>query len=281
VTDAHVRCERHGPRADVVISRPEKRNALTADMMREIVGHVSTAAADDDVKVIVLRADGPLLTAGFDIADPASFEGLDEEPVRSRIASISEKATWMRDLLQAPKPTILKVRGGCIGIGTMLLLVSDFAIVADDASFGFPEERLGSAGATWAYPFLTMSIGLKRATEILMTGRRLDAAEVERWGLVNQVVPLADLERSVDSLAEAICSLPRDGIAVNRAAKRLVLNQLGFDACFDLHGVVHPLAERLERGPDEYDFMRSVSHVGLAAAIKERNDRFDGRWWRW
>jgi enoyl-CoA hydratase/carnithine racemase len=276
-----IRYEVEGNRADIVISRPTKLNAITADMMRSIVEFVRRAGADDDIKVIVIRSVGSVFTAGFDIADPDNFAGAEDEPVRSRIASLAEKAAWMSDLFHAAKPTIIQIQGACVGIGAMMLLVADFALVSEDAAVGFPEERFGSAGSTWAYPFLILSVGIKRANEILMTGRRLDAREITDMGLANQVIPRGHLETATTELTRALCSLPRDGIAANRAAKRLAVGTLGYDNCFTAHAPFHGAAERIERSADEYDFMQSVRDHGLQVAVAERNSVFHGPWWGW
>jgi len=272
---------RESSTAFVTLRRPEKQNALTGAMVREILAAVARAGADDDVKAVVLRGEGKSFCAGFDVSDPDDFEGAAGEPRRARIASVREKAEWMRELFSSPKPLIAAVHGSCIGIGMYLVLVADFAVASDDAGIGMPEERFGSAGATWTYPFLILSVGLKRANEIVMTGRRLSAAEAEHMGLVNRVVPRAELDATVADLARALGSLPRDGIAVNRAARQLALSFTGHQSAFSFHAAVHPLAEHLHREPDEFDFMRAIEKDGMRAALEERNRRFGGRWWGW
>jgi enoyl-CoA hydratase len=270
-----------GSAAFVTLRRPEKQNALTGAMVREILDAVARAEADDDVKLIVLRGEGRSFCAGFDVTDPEDFEGAPGEPRRARIASLREKSEWMRRLLSAAKPLVVAVHGSCIGIGMYLLLVADFAIASDDAGIGMPEERFGSAGATWAYPFLILNVGLKRANEIVMTGRRLSADEAAQFGLVNRVVPRERLDAEVADLARALGSLPRDGIAVNRAARQLALASTGHLDAFAFHAAVHPLAEHLHREGDEFDFMRAIEKDGMRAALAERNRRFGGGWWGW
>jgi enoyl-CoA hydratase len=272
---------REASTAFVTLRRPEKQNALTGAMVREILAAVARAGADDDVKAVVLRGEGKSFCAGFDVSDPDDFEGAPGEPRRARIASVREKSEWMRELFGASKPLIAAVHGSCIGIGMYLLLVADFAVASDDAGIGMPEERFGSAGATWTYPFLILSVGLKRANEIVMTGRRLSAAEAEHMGLVNRVVPRAELDATVADLARALGSLPRDGIAVNRAARQLALSFTGHQGVFGFHAALHPLAEHLQREADEFDFMRAIEKDGMRAALEERNRRFGGRWWGW
>jgi enoyl-CoA hydratase len=272
---------RDGATARITIRRPEKRNALTADMVRQLVDGVERADADDDVKVVLLAGEGPAFCAGFDIADPTSFEGDAGATRRSRVQDVREKASWMQRIFTARKPVIAAVHGPCVGIGTYLVLVSDFAVASNDASFGLPEERFGSAGTTWAYPFLMLDVGLKRATEMVMTGRRYDATEAHQMGLVTRVVARDELDDTADDLAAALASLPRDGIAVSRAVRELALHLTGYLGTFSVHPIAHPLVERMDRGTDEFDFMASVERDGMKAALAERDERFGGDWWGW
>jgi enoyl-CoA hydratase/carnithine racemase len=242
---------------------------------------VEEAGRRDDVKAIVLQGEGPDFCAGFDVTDPADFEGSPDEPRRARIASIREKADWMRELLGSTKPLVVSVHGNCVGIGFYFVLVADFAVASSDAGFGLPEERFGSAGATWSYPYLIREVGLKRANEIVMTGRRFAADEIQAFGLVNRVVARDDLDACTADLARSICSLPREGIAINRAVKQLALSTSGHLAAFAVHQVAHPLAERLRRESDEFDFMALIERDGMRSAVAERNRRFAGDWWGW
>jgi methylglutaconyl-CoA hydratase len=267
-----------GPVARITIRRPNKHNALSAALVRDLVAAVEQAGVDDRVKVVVIDGEGPAFCAGFDIGDFAGGEG---ERQRDRIASLEEKAGWMRSLFTAPKPIVLGVHGSCIGIGTYFVLVADFVVASEEAGFGLPEERFGSAGATWAYPFLILDVGMKRATEMVMTGRRYDAGEAQRMGLVTRVVPRERLAAECEALAAAITSLPHEGIAVNRAVRSLALSFTGHLGAFAFHAVAHPLVEHLAREPGEFDFMAEVERQGLSSALRERNTRFGGPYWKW
>ena len=248
--------------------------------MRQLVDAIDRADADDDVKAVILAGEGPAFCAGFDIADPKAFEG-GRDVTRRECERPPEKANWMRRVFTARTPVIVAAHGSCIGIGTYLVMVSDFAVASLDASFGLPEERFGSAGATWAYPFLILDIGLKRATEMVMTGRRYDATEAHQMGLVTRVVPTDELDATADDLARALASLPRDGIAVSRAVRELRLSSKGYLDAFAFHAVAHPLVEHMTRESDEFDFIAAVERDGLQSAIAERNRRFGGGWWGW
>jgi enoyl-CoA hydratase/carnithine racemase len=270
-----------GAVATVTIRRPEKRNAVTAEMVQALVRAVRELGSSDQVMCVVLRGEGADFCGGFDVSDARAFEGAAGDPTRTRIASVAEKADWMRDLLTCPKPLIVSAQGVCAGIGTYFVIVADFAIATRDAGFGLPEERFGSAGATWAYPYLIREVGLKRANELVMTGRRFSADEAAAMGIVNRVVDNAEQDAATADLAAAITSLPREGIALNRAVKHLALSVTGHLGAFEFHPATHPLAERMRREPDELDFMALVQRDGMRSAIAERNRRFEGGWWGW
>lgn len=267
--------------ATITLRRPDKRNAITVAMMDGILSGVRRAGGDDSVFSIVLRGEGSAFTGGFDVSDPDSFAGGVDDPLRTRIREVREKAEWMRDLLLSPKPLIISVHGSCIGIGTYFALVSDFVIATDSAVFGLPEERLGSAGATWAYPFLIREIGFKRATEMVMTGRKYSASEFADLGLITRVVSDDDLESTTHSLCAAMATLPRDGIALNRAVKEMSLATIGHLSSFAFHPGMHPMAEQMRRGADEFDFPRVIGEAGVREAVKQRDEKFTGPWWGW
>ena len=193
--------------ARIVMNRPEMRNALTDSMFDDIIDCLRRAEADDDVKVVVLRGEGPSFCAGFDLTQPDGFYGGAGARHRYAIAKLRHRADVMKDFFYSMKPTIASVHGHCIGVGTYLVLVANLAIASDDAVFGFPEERFGSAGTTWVYPFLASQCGLKKANEVVMTGRKISADEAERLNIVNRVV------------ARAQTSTKRSGASPRRCAR--------------------------------------------------------------
>jgi enoyl-CoA hydratase/carnithine racemase len=272
-----------GPVATISIDRAERRNALTEAMLYEILAAAERAEADDEVKAVVLRGEGPAFCAGFDLSDPAAFYGDASESSGQRhaIRVLRRRAELMRSLFLSMKPIVARVQGSCIGVGSYLLLVSRFAIVSEDAVFGFPEERHGSAGAVWVHPFLVAQCGLKRANELVTTGRRIEAEEAERLGLVNRVVPADQLDEEVDELVAALCSLPRDGLAISAAVQHLGYALLGISDAFLPHYATAPMSTKLERDPGDFDFGAAVEEQGLRGALQERERAFGGRYWRW
>ncbi len=276
--------QKDGPVAKVILNRPERRNALTDPMFTQIVEAYHRAEQDDDVKVIELMGTGDTFCVGFDLRDPDLFyEGADvgDTGVRDGIYALRFRAEVMRDMMFVLKPTIARVHRHCIGAGLFLTLVADFAIASDNTVFGFPESRYGDAGAVWCFPFVVMQCGLKRARELLMTGRKFTAAEAERFNFVNYSVPMDKLDSEVDELIHALVSLPRDSLALSKAFMHQIYGTMNMPSFFLPHYTVHPMALNLNRKPDEFDFRNSIRDKGLRGAIDERNKRFSGRYWNW
>lgn len=282
MSEETVTYEVEGNVATVALNRPKMHNALTDAMFDLVVEGLNRAAADDDVKCVVLKGNGKSFSSGFDLSDPDDFYG-GAEDLGARFASrkLKLRAEVMRNILYTGKPTIAQVQNNCIGAGLYLVLVCNFAVASEDATFGLPEERFGSAGTTWLYPFVAAQCGLKKANELVMTGRKFDAHEAERLNLINKVVPNDELDAEVDELARAICSVPREGIASSRGVAHMSYDQLGYPGMFTLHYGMHPHAVMMERADDEFDFRKRISDVGLKQALAERDAAYSGRYWGW
>ncbi len=282
MSDDSVEYSTAGPVARILLNRPKQHNALTDSMLEQIARLVRQADADDAVKVIVLEGNGASFSAGFDMSNPDDFYGgAETKGTRFAIRKLRVRAELMRDLLYSGKPIVAKVHSNCIGAGMYLVLVCSMAVAADDAVFGLPEERFGSSGTSWLFPFLVSQCGVKKATELVMTGRKVTAVEAERLNLINRVVPRADLDRATDELVAALASLPRDGIAISRTVAHLSFDMLGIGAAFTPHYTAHPMVVRMQREPDEFDFHAESRANGMKAAIRERDRRFGGDYWGW
>jgi len=268
--------------ATITLNRPEVHNALTDPMFDEVVEGLRRAADDDDVKVVVLKGEGKSFCSGFDMSNPDEFYGgAEAHGARFAVKTLRHRADVMREILYAGKPTICQTQRNCIGAGLYLALVANFVIADEDCKFGLPEERFGSGGTSWIYPFLAAQIGLKRANELLMTGRRFSASEAERLGLINRAVPADDLENEVAELAKAICTLPREGISSSRVVAHMSMDMLGYPGMFTPHYGVHPQVVMMERAEDEFDFRKRIAEVGFKDALAERDAFYEGRYWGW
>ncbi|MEU6073829.1 enoyl-CoA hydratase [Micromonospora sp. NPDC047074] len=259
-----VRYETRGPVAVVTMNRPEYRNAQNSAMTYALDDAFYRAAADDEVKVIVLAGAGKHFSAGHDIGTPgrdidSSFDrraGLwwdhvGKAGVDSRFARESEVYLGMcRRWRELPKPMIAMVQGACVAGGLMLAWSCDLIVASDDAFFADPVVRMGIPGVEYfAHPWV---LGPRFAKEFLFTGDRMPAARAAELGMVNRVVARDDLEAEVMGLAARIAQMPRLGLALTKKAvnqaEDLMGLRAGMDSVFGLHHAAH--AHNAEVGND-------------------------------
>jgi enoyl-CoA hydratase len=252
---AVVRYEQRGQVAVVTMNRPEYRNAQNSAMTYALDDAFYRAAADDAVKVVVLAGEGKHFSAGHDIGTPgrdvdSSFDrraGLwwdhvGKEGVESRYARESEVYLGMcRRWRELPKPTVAMVQGACIAGGLMLAWCCDLIVASDDAFFADPVVRLGIPGVEYfAHPWV---MGPRFAKEFLFTGDRVEAERALSLGMVNRVVPRAELEAETFALAEKVATMPRLGLALTKKAvnqaEDLMGLRAGMDSVFGLHHAAH------------------------------------------
>ncbi len=182
--------------ARATINRPERRNAMSFEVMSGLRDAVAQARTDDDVRVLVITGAGDAaFCAGADLGSIAGGEGaIAAHDGRGLLADL------FRDLWGLGKPTIARVRGFALAGGFGLAMACDLVVAADDAVFGTPEINVG----LWPYMIsvpLLRSMPPRIALELMSTGRRVDAAEAEKIGFVNRVVPADELDATVDALA--------------------------------------------------------------------------------
>jgi enoyl-CoA hydratase/carnithine racemase len=187
--------------ATITIDREERRNALSWGVIGELRRAFATAKGDPDVRVAVLTGAGDrAFCAGADLtgmADGAGYAALHD--ARGQLAGL------FRDLWELGKPVVARVRGYALAGGFGLACACDLVVCSDDAQFGTPEIDVGLWPHMITVP-LTRSMPPKKALELMMTGRRVDAAEADRIGFVTRVVPVDELDAAVDDLAATLAS---------------------------------------------------------------------------
>src|SRR6059036_1126913 len=181
----------------VSLNRPDKLNAITLDLKRRLIERFHEADRDPATSVVVLRAEGRSFSAGYDIS-----------PNPARAARRGNALAWHESLTDdiqlemtpwdMKKPVVASVQGHCLGGGCELVMMCDLTIAADDAVFGEPEIRFSNVGPALVMPFV---IGLKRARELLYLGDPIDARTALAWGMVNRVVPRAELTTATLKIA--------------------------------------------------------------------------------
>jgi enoyl-CoA hydratase len=250
-----VRYERRGRVAVVTMDRPKYRNAQNSAMTYALDDAFRRAVDDDEVGVIVLAGAGDHFSAGHDIGSPERDvdRGFERRAViwwdhvgRSggdqRFARESEVYLGMcRRWREIPKPMVAMVQGACIAGGLMLAWCCDLVVAADDAFFADPVVRMGIPGVEYfAHPWV---MGPRFAKEFLFTGQREPAAKALEWGMVNRVVPRAELEAETFALAERIAAMPPFGLALTKKAvnqaEDLMGLRAGMDSVFGLHHFAH------------------------------------------
>ena len=214
-----VRYARQGHRVTLTIDRPERRNAMTFQTLASLRDGVRRARAEDDVRVLVLTGAGEqAFCSGADLGGlrAEDLDAADAHEGRGHLAELFD-ALWSSGI-----PTIARVRGYALAGGFGLALACDIVIAADDATFGAPEAAIG----LWPYMItvpLIRSMPPKTALELMMTARRVSAAEGQRLGFVNEVVPAGKLDKAVAQTAERIAAQSPTAIRLGRTSFYQVL----------------------------------------------------------
>jgi len=200
--------EKEGSVAVVTLNRPEKRNALSIALRYEMDACLKELEGDDEISVVIITGSGPAFCAGFDLTE-MRFD--DSEHVK-RFTGSSD--VYHQRLMRFRKPLIAAINGPALAGGLDLAVLCDIRIASEGASFAHLEIKFGSPVLFTA---LSDIIGGGLARELCLTGRRIDAAEALRIGLVNQVVPRGRLLEEAKRLAQTIAQAPRSGLEATKA----------------------------------------------------------------
>ncbi|WP_335999975.1 enoyl-CoA hydratase/isomerase family protein [Halorientalis halophila] len=245
-------------RADVALDRPAKRNAMDLDLIDDLRAALETVDDRDDVRVMTLLGNGPVFSAGMDLElmAEADMDGHDE--IYSGLRGVFD------GIANLSVPTVVGIEKAAIAGAFELTLPFDFRVIGADAAYGLKETKLGIfpfGGGTQRLPRL---IGLGKAKELVMQSDRIDPAEAERFGLVNEVVEPGTVDEETQAFADELAT--RAPMGMTRAKECL-------DSAFDV---------TLEAGLDmEYDRAREVwdthdHREGFAAMLEDREPEFRG-----
>jgi enoyl-CoA hydratase/carnithine racemase len=259
-----------GPVGIVTINRPDKLNAIDHDVRHGLGTRLREADADPAVSVVVLRSEGRSFCVGYDIspADPAKAAWR-HDALRWH-ASLTEDVAMEMTPWDMNKPVVASVQGHCLGGGCELAMLCDLTIAADNALFGEPEIRFSNVGPALVMPFV---VGLKRARELLYMGDMIDAETAREMGMVNRVVPLAELPAATMKLARRLALIAPESLMFTKLATRRGAEAAGFrNAILAGLDVVAPLyAARTAVGTK---FQEIKEKEGLGAALKWRAGQF-------
>jgi enoyl-CoA hydratase/carnithine racemase len=194
----------------ITINRPERRNAMSWEVMRALRVAVSVARDDPEVRVVVLAGAGEeAFCSGADLGSMSSPGVLSQHEARGQLASLFE------ELWSLGKPTIARVQGWALAGGFGLALACDLVVASERARFGAPEVNVG----LWPYMItvpMVRSMPPKKALELMLTGRIVDAREAERIGFLTRLVPEDDLDQAVDELASELAKKPPGSVKLGR-----------------------------------------------------------------
>jgi len=197
---------RDGAIATVTLDRADRRNAINTEMMRELIRVSEDFAVDEQTRVVILRAEGGDFSVGADLAQFPSDVGPASLVMRRRATELG--ANLMRAIQEIHQPTICAVKGVATGGGACIASACDFRIAADTARVGYGEVKLGMNLMWNAAPICVHLVGPSRAKQMIMTGKLFDAATLERWGFLDEVTSLAELEARARAWAEEYAALP-------------------------------------------------------------------------
>jgi enoyl-CoA hydratase/carnithine racemase len=202
---------REGAVAAITLNRPERRNALSLELMLELVACLDEIGRDREIRAVILRGAGKVFCSGHDLNE---MTGRDIGEYRRIFDVCSE---LMTKLQQIPQPVIAEVHGVATAAGCQLVASCDLAIAAEEAAFATPGVKIGLF-CTTPMVALTRAIGRKRALQMLLTGELVDARTAAEWGLVNQVVPAAELRAATAQLAAKIAEASSLVVAIGKQA---------------------------------------------------------------
>jgi enoyl-CoA hydratase/carnithine racemase len=219
---SNVLMELEGHLAVVTLQRPERRNALSLDLMLELDRCLDGIASEREVYAVILQASGKVFSSGHDLGE---MTGRGVEDYR-RIFDVCTQL--MTKIQSVPQPVIAQVQGVATAAGCQLVATCDLVVASSDATFATPGVKIGLF-CTTPMVALTRAIGRKRAMEMLLTGRAIDAATAADWGLVNRVVPPAGLASETRKLASQIAEASSFTVGLGKQAyyKQIDLDQEG------------------------------------------------------
>ena len=254
----------------ITLNRPEKLNAISAELLEQLLAAFARADAEPATSVVLLRAEGRSFCAGYDIG--AKAPGADDwrsDPIKAH-KHLAHQLDFEMVPWNLKKPVIAAVQGHVMGGGCELVMLCDLTIAADNAVFGEPEIRFSSVGPAIVMPAI---IGYKKARELLYFGDTIDAETARELGMVNRVVPLADLPAASLAWAKRLSLISPEALYATKLAINRGADAAGFTNRIHIGlDVVAPLyATKTEFGQR---FRDMVTAEGVPAAVRWRAAQF-------
>lgn len=261
-----IKLERDGALAILTLNRPDKMNSLSDPLLADVRAAMTECEADESVRAMIITGSGKAFSAGFDIT-PREKPRTTVQDWRDHAKDGNE--TWLR-IWRSRLPVVAAVNGYCLGGGCDLSMTCDYTVAADTAQFGEPEIEFSSAP-----PFLIMPwvIGMKHTKELLLLGERVSAAEAHRMGIVNRVVPAAELMAEAKKVALRMARLPAIAMKQNKEAINRAYDMRGLLGNIEYGQEMFCLTS-MAQSPEGQEFRKVAREQGLKAAIRWRDERF-------
>lgn len=268
-----VRTETEAGVRSIVFCRPERYNTITPELREELSAAIDAADADNEVRVILLRAEGKAFCAGYELEGSTQAQAAEgaRERVWDSVADyrmISRYVDTYMKLWYAAKPVIAAVQGWCIGGGTDMVLCADIIVAGEGASFGYPPSRVWGTPTTamWVY-----RMGLEKAKRYLLTGDEIKAPEAARIGLILETVPDDQLQDHAMDLARRMAQVPTTQLVMLKMLCNQTAENMGLGSSRTLGSLFDGIARHTQEG---LDFVARAREVGYRQAVRERDDPF-------
>jgi enoyl-CoA hydratase len=262
----------------ITLSRAREYNTITPQLRDDLAAAIDAAEASRDVRVILLRAEGPAFCAGYALDWGTGVEPDAEDAARDGPRPVWDSVADMRmigrfvdvymKLWYARKPTIAAVQGWCIGGGTDMVLCADQVIAGEGASFGYPPSRVWGTPTTamWVY-----RMGLEKAKRYLLTGDEIPAPEAARIGLILETVPDAELQAHALAFAKRMARVPLNQLVMLKLLCNQTAEHMGLASNRILGTLFDGVARHTQEG---LDFVARSREIGFREAVRERDDPF-------
>jgi len=254
----HIRVEDEGPAAVITLSRPQRRNALSLELMLELIEALETIGRDREVRSVILAAEGKVFSSGHDLSE---MVGRDINEYR-RLFDVC--TNLMESVQRIPQPVIAEVQGLATAAGCQLVATCDLAVASEQAAFATPGVRIGLF-CTTPMVALSRAVGRKRALQMLLTGEVVDARTAADWGLINQEVPAERLQTATRALAARIAE-----------ASSLTVG-LGKQAYYTQIDLDQPKAYAYAKEVMSMNSLAADAQEGIAAFLEKRSACWSGK----
>lgn len=270
--------DRDDMRVTITLDRPSSMNAISSLMVKELTDALARVEVIDDVRAVIITGAGDAFSAGYDLTDrnDTVTTGGTDDPVPSAddlLDAVGDLVAHLEAIWRLGKPVVAAVDGHCLAGGSDVALVCDIAIASEEATFGYPGQRLAGHPPALTYPYF---MAPHHAKELLLTGKMVSAERACKMGAFNRVVPTEDLMEEVNAEVDAIKKVPGNGTRIQKHSINAVIDRQGFSTSLRDGQFLNVLAHLTEIGKEYYRYHDSTEHEGLESTLEWMNERDKG-----